>query len=199
MPTGYTAKLYEGDQSFEDFATECLRAFGALVELRDTPDAPIPDEFRPSDYHDRETTKARVSLATAEVMTDEAAQKAAETNYRTQLAAWQRSEDERAVRKARYEAALAEVEAWQPPTPDHEEFKKFMRDQLAQSIDFDCSSWPAPEQQDGATYRSATIAKAQRDVEYHEQEHAKEVERAKGRTAWVRAARESLRGGPIHA
>ena len=35
--------------------------------------------------------------------------------------------------RERYETMLAEVEAWQPPTPDHEELKRFMADQLRES------------------------------------------------------------------
>jgi hypothetical protein len=199
MPTGYTAKLHDGEQSFEEFATECLRAFGALVTLRDEPDAPIPDEFQPSDYNKRELISARHRLATAEAMTDDAAERSAQANYDTQMKAWQRSENERLARKARYEATLAEVEAWTPPTPDHEGVKTFMRDQLTQSIDFDCSSWPAPEPRTGQQYRDEEIARARRDIEHHEKSQAEEIARAKERTAWVRAARESLRGGAIHA
>jgi hypothetical protein len=52
MPTGYTAKLYDGDQKFQDFAMECARAFGALIEMRDEPmNAKIPETFEPSEHH----------------------------------------------------------------------------------------------------------------------------------------------------
>lgn len=29
MPTGYTSKLYDGEQSFEDFVLSCMDAFDA--------------------------------------------------------------------------------------------------------------------------------------------------------------------------
>jgi len=35
MPTGYTAKLCEGEQSFGEFALGCARAFGACVMQRE--------------------------------------------------------------------------------------------------------------------------------------------------------------------
>jgi hypothetical protein len=34
MPTGYTAKIYNGvPQTFEEFALDCARTFGALITL----------------------------------------------------------------------------------------------------------------------------------------------------------------------
>lgn len=39
MPTGYTSKLYEGEeQTFEEFLLTCARAF-SHIELRDNPPA----------------------------------------------------------------------------------------------------------------------------------------------------------------
>lgn len=68
MPTGYTAKLHNGEeQTFPEFVMSCARAFGALITMRDDPaDAEIPDEFKPSDYHVRELEKARERLSEVE-------------------------------------------------------------------------------------------------------------------------------------
>ena len=62
MPTGYTAKIADG-QTFEEFILSCARAFGALVEMRDEPaDAPIPEEFKPSAYHTTQIGVARAKM-----------------------------------------------------------------------------------------------------------------------------------------
>ncbi len=59
MPTGYTAAVQNGTVTrFADFAMNCARAFGALVELRDEMDAPIPDTFKPSTHHSESLKKA---------------------------------------------------------------------------------------------------------------------------------------------
>lgn len=51
MPTGYTAKIVDG-QSFPDYVKTCLRAMGVCVSMRDLPmDTPIPEKFEPSPYH----------------------------------------------------------------------------------------------------------------------------------------------------
>lgn len=57
MPTGYTWDIKD-EITFEQFIMNCARAFGALVEMRDEPrDKKIPDELKPSDYHNKELSK----------------------------------------------------------------------------------------------------------------------------------------------
>ncbi len=71
MPTGYTAILMEKGQTFQEFIMGCARAFGALIEMRDSPnDAPIPDKFEPSDYHAKRIIELREKLAKFKLMTD---------------------------------------------------------------------------------------------------------------------------------
>lgn len=195
MPTGYTSKLYEGeDQTFPEFALACARAFGALILMRDDPpDAEIPDEFTPSTYHVDRLAEAEARLAEVKGWDDARA----EREHRAAAQAFaQRDADERAkadARTARYEAMLAQVEEWSPPTTEHVGMKDFMRDQLTESIRFDSYSGPygsvppTPE-----AYRADEIARAERDIRYHTKEHAKEVQRAAERSAWVAALRGSL-------
>ena len=59
MPTGYTARLCDGEQTFKDFAMLCARACGALIEMREDPmDAPIPEKIKRSSYYDEALSKA---------------------------------------------------------------------------------------------------------------------------------------------
>jgi hypothetical protein len=63
VPTGYTATLNHGEQTFPDFALHCARAFGALVSLRDeSSDTPIPEVIEPSPYELEYLEKTRVKL-----------------------------------------------------------------------------------------------------------------------------------------
>jgi hypothetical protein len=198
MPTGYTSDLYDGkQQTFEEFAMQCARAFGALVEMReDPPDAPIPDEFKPSDYRVKALATARADLAGVEAWTLEEAQAASEASYKQALARYAEGLDEAGARRERYEDMLAKVEAWEPPTPDHQGLKDFMAQQLRESIDFDCNTdyYQQPEKLSGADFKAQAVEAAKRQVEYHETELAKERERADQRTAWVRALRGSFGG-----
>lgn len=197
MPTGYTAKIKDGI-TFNQFAMDCARAFGACVMLRDEPGGgeAIPDKFEPSDYHIKRLAEAKAALAAHEELTQEQRKKAAAKE-------WDDAEtkrfyylDEAQELRAKYKAMLRNVEAWNPPSPEHQEMKSFMREQISQSIDFDCNeeyySKPTPRLTAEAWY-AAKRAELVRTVNYHETEHAKEVERAESRTCWIQQLRESLK------
>ena len=195
MPTGYTAKLYEGtDQSFEEFVLGCARAFGALILIRDDPaDAPIPDEFTPdTDYYEKSMERDRAALDKAVAWTPDEAEQAAASAFAEKLAAWEQSQIRAAEIRTRYKDMLAAVEAWKPPTTEHVKFKEFMADQLQTSIKFDCGGYPAPERDTGADFKAATIARLTRSIGIDEQQIREEIERTEGRNAWVRALRDSL-------
>ncbi len=195
MPTGYTHKVADGEVTeFKAFALECARAFGACVTMRDSPpDAEIPDAFEPSDWHTKELAKARAEIVRLEAMTAAEVEAARDAEYDAAMAAAQKDRDKTAQTKARYEAMLAKVEAWHPPTAQHEGLREFMRDQLTRSNDFDCThDSPLPEKKSPREWHEAAIARAHRSVVYHAAEDAKERERAASRTAWIRALKASL-------
>jgi hypothetical protein len=195
MPTGYTAAIADGID-FNTYAWSCARAMGALIMMRDEPaDAPIPERFEPSDYHTKKLEEAHATLAKLETMAKEEAAQAAELAYSVKV-----QERDNTIWKAhelrrKYETMLAQVKAWVPPTPDHEGFKQFMAEQIIQSISFDCDiSYLKPIQKlSPMEWLASSHAEAMRDISYHEAEHAKEVERANGRSAWVAKLRESLK------
>src|SRR5437870_4307935 len=119
MPSGYTATLYEGEQSFEDFVWGCARGMGALVLLRDSPDAPIPERFEPGTYYATRVADAQLRLDALNGMTADDAERAARTAFESETE-YRRAADRRdAEIRARYEAMLRRVRAWEPPTPDH--------------------------------------------------------------------------------
>lgn len=203
MPTGYTAGLYEGEQSFEDFVLGAARGMGALVTMRDDPsDAPIPDEFKPSPWHTEKIEAARKRLRELEAMPPEvAADEVRQEVERAKKARAERKKNLDGIRD-RYEQMIEQVEAWTPPTADHNSFKKFMLDQLREALSFDCGGdlYPSiPEPLTPQGWVEKERAKAYRDIEYHSAEHEKEVERAKGRTAWVQHLRKSLNGAAPEA
>ena len=75
MPTGYTAEVQKGI-SFDKYALNCARAFGALVSMRDEPsDKEIPEKLEPSDYHFKAKATAENNLSTLNSLSNEAANK----------------------------------------------------------------------------------------------------------------------------
>ena len=198
MPTGYTADLYEGkDISFEEFVLQCARAFGALIEMRDSSmDAPIPEEFHPSDYHKTALDKARMRLSEVERWSLEDAEREQDKMHAASVKAHEEANIERANREERYAAMLEKVRNWEPPS-SHTRLKEFMIEQLEQSIDFDCRGYEqfAPKPKVSPfEYKQKEKAAAAKNVEYHATKYKKEVDRAHERTNWVRDLRDSLRG-----
>jgi hypothetical protein len=190
MPTGYTSKIHDGEAvSFPQFAMTCARAFGALIEMRDEDlTAPIPQEFTPSPYYTEARVRAAERLAEVKAWTPEQARaEAAE-----QVAAIEKSNARARDLREKYAAMAAEAEAWLPPTPDHEELKRFMLQQLHESARFDCHEMEAPAPPDGAAYQAQQITSAREAVARARQHQAEEIERARDRTEWVRALRASL-------
>lgn len=188
MPTGYTAIIADG-VDFQTFVMKCARAMGALITMRDDPDsAKIPEKFEPSDYHPKEIKKAQAMLAQLSKMSLKQSQHAAQKSYEDELTRRQLRISEDGILRQKYNEMLNKVRAWQPPSPDHIEFKKFMIGQIEGSIKQDCSLL--------AYYRSQPIPlltaqewlkkeqdQALRDLEYHI--------RASSRT-WVQQLRKSL-------
>lgn len=194
MATGYTHKIADG-QTFEDFVWTCARAFGALVTLRDSSEAEIPDELMPSDHYKHLEINEQGRLATLLAMTPDDAETAATLLYQQQQEAHARRIEKVTQLRSRYEDMIAKVEAWNPPTADHVELKSFMLQQLRDSLDFDCViyDWRKPLQ-NGNELRLKQIAECKENIAQYQKEYAYEVERTRSRNKWLRELRESLNG-----
>jgi len=196
MPTGYTADVQSGKiTEFSDYALQCARAFGALIEMRDEKmNADIPDKFLPSDYHVKGLAAAKADFEKFNNMTAADAKAARDAAEAQRVTARSRRIEKSEEQRARYEAMLVKAKEWVAPTPDHAKMAEFMVDQLKQSIDFDCKVYnydatPLPCARDWLAER---IADAVEDLGYHEKKYAKDVARAEGRTKWVAELRASL-------
>lgn len=197
MPSGYTADL-KLDTPFEEFAFRCARGMGALIMMRDEPmNAPIPDSFAPSTYEFKAlesaiASKAAYSEMSAQQLFDDIARHNAEMDRHAV-----ESRERYATMRAAYERMIGLVEAWQPPTEDHVNFKKFMLTQLRESLEWDCHE----DRVDGYypqftgtpdEWRQQLIVKAERDIAYYQKAWQEEQDRTKGRNDWIRALRKSL-------
>lgn len=195
MPTGYTAGVGDGEVTeLREFVMECSRAFGALVELRDSPSAAIPDEFKPSSYYAERLAATIRELETVRGWTLQRAEAAATAAYEKATKRREEWRREKAEKRDRYEAMVAKVEAWEPPTSEHVGLKNFMLQQLHQSIEFDCGgSWePEVERLDGRSFKKREIERLEKERAYDEKEYAADVDRARQRTEWITSLRSSL-------
>ena len=197
MPTGYTAGVGDGTvTSFRQFALDCARAFGACITMRDDPGGgeSIPEEFTPSLFYAEWLERARARLAAVEAMTQDDVIAAAANANIERIQSYRERVAQREETRSRYEAMYKAAQKWSAPTPEHAELRKFMLDQLSQSISFDCNSAydvePVPVT--SAEWLATELANCRRDMERCSKDHSEEVERTAGRNAWIKALRESL-------
>lgn len=195
MPTGYTHAIKDGI-SFRDFALSCARNFGALISMRDeSMDAPIPTEIKPSTHYAEALAEARAELERLSALSFDEWHALSLQEYQQKRARHEQRKQENAELRKKYQVMLQQVEAWQPPTPEHEGMKKFMREQIEDSMRFDCIDGPEPEPVLSDDWCSKRLTEAARKVAYYTNEHAKEVKRCQERTAWIQALMGSLPKG----
>jgi len=196
MPTGYTSALYDGKkQTFVEFVMQCARSFGACIDMRDDSwDKPIPEEFTSDDsYHTERLEVARKKLATAQNMTFAEAETAVQEEYDRAMVAYYATIAKEKVIGARYTAMLNQVNEWTPPTDDHNNLKKFMIEQLTESIRHDCGYQPEkPHKLRPQEWLNQQLTNCRHDVAYHLECLNKEKERLESNNKWVRDLRKSL-------
>lgn len=190
MATGYTDPVGRGlVTDFSQFALQCTRAMGVAIMQRDEDGrAPLRLTQEPdTHYRDREQ-KYTIdvlwwSLADDAEVLEKQRIRVAEVN---EFRASRRCEV--GARIASYEAMLAQVEAWVPPTVEHEGLKRFMIEQLTESIRFDRPLESDSEEMvmvSAAAYRASELAKARRMRDEYAHQWAEEQRRTRERAEWV--------------
>lgn len=201
MPTGYTANIAKGI-TFQQFALDCSRAFGALVMMRDDPmDAKIPDLIIPSDYHLKNLKKARRMKAQLLKMNVKSllrkADKKAKEEFIKKVNELSRYRLERRELRRKYEAMLQQAELYVPPSPEHVAYRDFMISQIKESIDFDCSEKYLDQipvkQKNIGEWIDEHLASLDKDISYHGEHWKKDKKNAEGRTRWIRQLKRSLK------
>ena len=158
-------------------------------------DAEIPEKFEPNYYHIECLANATQEHKRLQDMTDEErvafgaqAKEEAVINLQKNLAR-QIAENER------LNEMTLQVNAWKPPTPDHNELKAFMLDQIKMSmhdLSYTRKYLKEAEEHSPMSYYVAAVSTAAWNVNYHAEEDRKEFKRAEYRTEWVKQLRMSL-------
>ncbi len=197
MATGYTAEIEKGI-SFQEFVFKCARAMGVCITMRDDSlDTPIPETFEPDNYYLENLKKAKSELTKVEKWDEKVAQKHLESDYKTN----QKYHSDAIKRKhellLKYKTMLAKVKEWQPPSPEHNDFKQFMIDQIEDSIKWDCDIDYHQKQlnkpkQKAEKYKQFNIANLKKDIIMYEKRYKEELERTTNKNIWLKQLRDSL-------
>ena len=194
MPTGLTAPIYADDSmTAEQFLWRCARHFGALGFMRDDPaNASIPETVVVSPYYYEAVTTAQRQLAEIEAMSDQEVEARAHAQYEEERKFWQESRAKAVAMRRRYDALIADVETWEPPSSKHTSLKDFALTQLRNSREADCPVRESPEpilsvdwREDQLTYWTDQLAYAQQRLQEKE-------DRAREATEWIQQLRASL-------
>lgn len=198
MPSAYTASVADGTiTDLKPFAIQLARGMGALIMMRDDPwDAPIPEKFEPSQYNAGQLAEAKTERDRVLAMTGAEAETAAKAEAAEHDALIANRKAERTEQRARYQAMIEKVEAWDGAP---EGIKEFGLSQLRESMEFDCAeqfTWYKDRpSEDGEVWRAAKLTEIERSMAYHAKAQTEEEARVEARNAWLAQLRKSLGEG----
>jgi len=195
MATGYTMDIAKGI-TFEKFALNCARAFGACVTMREESlNTPIPDEFEISTYHRDQIKIDEGNLKLINQLTDETIEDMARGSLDKAIREYNKDVGRREKLLIKYKVMLKKVNAWKPPSKKHVEYKEFMIKQITSSMDWDCriDTDDYPKKQTGKQYKAAEIQNLLWSIKYHTKSYKEEVERVNGQNLWIKQLRDSLK------
>jgi hypothetical protein len=142
MPTGYTNSIYSGKKevTLADYISDCARAFGAFVHMRDTPmDAPLtrrPKDWGDSNYYSEHLEEQKKELEKIFGMTSTEQLQYGQSKINKHLTESQKQLNVSIATTKRYTDMLEKVSNWHV-ADELRELKKFAIEQLEQSIKFD--------------------------------------------------------------
>jgi hypothetical protein len=197
MATGYTHEFADKDVSFNEFVWKCARAMGSFIHMRDDPmssEIRMPEE---DTYHSKSLLEAVEYLEELKNMPLTKAFLLMTEEREASIKRAKESLEKSARLRERYTKMIAKVSDWQPPTPEHTNFKKFMLEQLTSSLDWDCNDKYTLEELarpeiTAQEWLDREIKSATRDVEYHTQHMSDDKKRNKEVIDWIKALQQSV-------
>lgn len=135
MPSGYTAKLNQGPQSFQDFVLGCAHAF--VYQLRDMSLDQVPDTVEIDSYYYDKVNQARDALVGFQSLTEQGRQEKTDAHNAKQVKDFLKSNLKANELDERYAEMLRKVEEWSPPSDQHFGLKDYMQQQINESRKFD--------------------------------------------------------------
>ena len=200
MPTGYTAKLCEGDQSFEDFVYTAARAMMPFIHMRDDrhdaqlrlPDpgwstAGSIEEVRRCE---RRLAESEEEISKLEAMSEAEIQRAFDDYNQERLQEWEETCRKRHPIRQRLTDMRARVADWYPPTAEHEPFKKFLLQQINSTLEHDGNIPDKPRISGTAQdHHEAMLKFARRSISYAQERLQSEQDKPdvqQTRIVWIR-------------
>jgi hypothetical protein len=142
-----------------------------------------------SSYYRESLAKAVKALRDFEALSDIECITEMEDSFRSAVESAKKSSLQSAKWLGRYRAMFFEAAVWNPPTSDHAGLAKFMRDQLHESMKWDCYDRDAPKYSDYIEPLQAWKLKRQAhlraNVAWAEKNLSEECDRTASRRKWI--------------
>jgi len=203
MPTGYTNGILNGEiKTFDEFAKQCIRAFGAAIHMRDDDFNKEYEKIKPDNYYINSLNTAKEKLEKIKKASDNDIIK----KHTKELKAYRKTyiEKIKVIKKDKelLESFLNKAENFTPPTSEHENFKKFMIQQLQETIKYDCNSYYYEQELHDVNerlnninandIRDNLVKRYEKDILYYTEGYEKEVENCNTSNEWVDTLLNSL-------
>ena len=198
MSTGYTSEIGTKDNlTFKEFTLKCARAFGACLHQRDDASDVLPQKQEVDKYHIDELNSAIKKLKILKKTTKKVLRQIFEKEFLKRNKELLISIEKTHALQSKYESMLDKVNNWIPPSTEHDGLKKFMIEQIAESIKWDCSTsyyeeGLSREKESFEEYYTDKLKSLEKDIKYHEEKYNEDVERTNKANQWIEDLYNSL-------
>ena len=202
MPTRYTSYIKDGKiTSGKEFLKLCTRAFGIAIDLKyESLDVPTPNHFEPHPYYEKAYKDSLVSREKAYSMTFEEVKEDIISKYHDNKGRAAKILEEYKDEDKKYLRVREEVEKWIPPTPEHENLKKFCLEQIDKSLNTVLYEWCEKDINKELDTSDDTIKKyidilrdnADKQVKRRYEKYQEELKRVEEKNLWMKQFLDSL-------
>jgi hypothetical protein len=199
MPSQLTTKLYDGTATnLNDFALHCARDLSLFIELRDEPsESALPQSFTPRSYYSELVGKIEAEIVTVSDWDDKEAETSAQAYFQERKREYDASVEMTKERRQRYTQMREEVDAWQPPTTDHQNLKDYMIRLLEQDMPSECTvRMTMPQPISGRQYKQVRLEELRAQLTHATENRDGDIERNRIRNEWTTELRQSLPEDP---
>ena len=203
MPTGYTEPILKGKiTEFKDYAKLCMRAFGATIHMKDDYldveyEPRVPEKF----YHEK-IIELKSELDMLIKMSDEEILDKRQTEIKNDIKYHEEKLIETKENEEKLLKMLKSATTWEPPTDEHSGIKKFMIEQITETLKYDADSkWYVLEIKrlnelltniNLSKVKEHYSKKLNKDIQYYIERGELEIKRVKESNKWVEQLLKSL-------
>lgn len=137
MASSFTCDIQKG-QSFEDFVLKCAHHFDVSMREKSL-DEPF-EEIKPDNYYLNKKKTLLIKLKNLDFVLEKDVRIEQENYYNERIRKAKLSLNESKKLKKCYEKMLKDINQWIPPSENHTALKKFMIEQILESIEYDCET-----------------------------------------------------------